>query len=317
MRKNPLKAVDLVELKKITFKPREPLLGPWLHSQDIAMVFAARGIGKTHFALSIAHAVATGSSFLGWSAPSPKRVVYLDGELPGVVMQQRASMHMSGVEPEPGYFRVFTPDLPCMDGQFLPDISTVQGQTDINEMIGVDTDLVIIDNLSAWARTGRENDAESWDQTATWLMSLRRRGIAVLIVHHAGKGGQQRGTSKREDLLDVVIKLSRPGDYTPSSGAVFTVEFSKARNLTGSDLQGLEVTLSGTSDRAEWSYKSVDSSRRHQIIELLKGGHTQSEAAEILGLDKSTVSRHARAAREDGSLTANQALGRPVTGLSF
>ena len=43
-----------------------------------------------------------------------------------------------------------------------------------------------------------------------WLLSLRRRGKGALLIHHAGKGGQQRGTSRREDVLDTVIALRGP-----------------------------------------------------------------------------------------------------------
>ena len=38
----------------------------------------------------------------------------------------------------------------------------------------------------------------------------RRRGMAVLLIHHAGKSGDQRGTSAREDIMDTVISLRRP-----------------------------------------------------------------------------------------------------------
>jgi putative DNA primase/helicase len=45
---------------------------------------------------------------------------------------------------------------------------------------------------------GRENEAESWSPVADWVLHLRRRGIAVILIHHGGKNGQQRGTSKRK-----------------------------------------------------------------------------------------------------------------------
>ena len=67
-----------------------------------------------------------------------------------------------------------------------------------------------------------------------WLLSLRRRGVSVLFIHHAGKGGQQRGTSRREDILDTVIALRRPHDYSPKEGARFEVHLEKARGLYGS-----------------------------------------------------------------------------------
>ena len=95
---------------------------------------------------------------------------------------------MTTPEPESDFFRIFTPDL-LPDGVALPDLSTASGQDLINQMIEPYTALIIIDNLSAWCRTGRENEAESWHPVADWILELRRRGLAVLMIHHAGKGG--------------------------------------------------------------------------------------------------------------------------------
>ncbi len=295
----PLAALDLRDLAAHQFKQREPLLTPWLHSQDLAMIFAGRGIGKTHLAMAISYAVATGGIFAKWSAPRPAKVLYLDGELPGAVLQARLAMHLPDVEPQPGYFRAFTPDL-LPEGVALPDLSTLQGQHTINLMIEDDTELVVIDNLSAWCRTGRENEAESWHPVATWILQLRRRGLAVLLIHHAGKGGQQRGTSKREDLLDVVIGLSRPADYEPSQGAVFVLEFTKARNLAGDDAQSLELQLAGDETRAVWQCRTVEASTFDRVVALANEGLSQAEIATELDLNKSNVSRHIRKAKDLG-----------------
>lgn len=296
----PLRAVDAHELAAMHFKPRESILDPWLHSQDLAMVFAPRGVGKTHFAISVAFAVATGGQFTRWSAPVPRKVLYLDGELPGGVMQRRLLMHCPDVEPQQGYLRVFTPDL-LHDGRALPDLSTYEGQAAIDDMIE-DAAVVIVDNLSAWARSGRENEAESWLPVADWILALRRRGVAVILIHHAGKGGQQRGTSKREDLLDVVIGLSRPKDYDPSQGAVFVAEFTKARNLTGTDAESLELQLGGDDDRATWTWRTVESSTYDRVVALTKEGLKPAEICAELDVNKSTVSRHLRKARDLGDL---------------
>jgi putative DNA primase/helicase len=296
----PIEAVDAHTLAAMTFKPRDVILDPWLHTQDLCMVFAARGIGKTHFAMSVAYAVATGGTFAKWSAPKPKKVLYLDGELPGGVMQQRLLMHCPDNEPEPGFLRVFTPDL-LPEGRLMPDVSTLEGQGAIDHMIQ-DAEVVFVDNLSCWARSGRENEAESWLPIADWILSLRRRGITVVMVHHAGKGGQQRGTSKREDLLDVVIGLSRPKDYEPTQGAVFVSEFTKSRGLTGEAVESLELQLGGTDDRAVWTYRTVEASTYDRVVALAKEGLIQSEIANELELNKSSVSRHMRRARELGDV---------------
>lgn len=297
-----LTALDLRDLAQRHFKRRDPLLQPWLCSQDLAMVFAGRGIGKTHFSLAISFAVATGGTFGKWTAPAPAKVLYLDGELAGAVFQQRLAMHLPDVEPAPGYFKAFTPDL-LPDGVPMPDLSTPEGQAVIDDMLEPDTALVVIDNLSAWCRSGRENEAESWHPIATWILQLRRRGMAVLLVHHAGKGGQQRGTSKREDLLDVVIGLSRPKDYEAKQGAVFVCEFTKARNLSGEDADSLEFELGGDDDRAVWKFSTVEASTFERVVALASEGLSQSEIATELDLNKSNVSRHMRKARELGLVT--------------
>jgi putative DNA primase/helicase len=79
----------------------------------------------------------------------------------------------------------------------------------------MELELVILDNLSTLT-TGRENEAESWLPVQQWALSLRRRGISVLLDHHAGRNGEQREASKREDVLDTMLTLRHPADYLTS-----------------------------------------------------------------------------------------------------
>jgi hypothetical protein len=58
-------------------------------------------------------------------------------------------------------------------------------------------------------------------------------GYAVLLVHHTGKSGDQRGASRREDLLDTSIKLVKPENGSGGvDGAEFEVHFTKTRGET-------------------------------------------------------------------------------------
>ena len=54
----------------------------------------------------------------------------------------------------------------------------------------------------------------------------------MVLVHHAGKGGDQRGTSGREDMLDTVIRLDRVHGAS-NDGAKFIVRFTKCRGAYG------------------------------------------------------------------------------------
>jgi hypothetical protein len=103
------------------------------------------------------------------------------------------------------------------------------------DVAAADADMLILDNLSTLAGGIRENEADDWEGVQRWLLAQRRAGRLVLIVHHAGKGGQQRGTSRREDVMDTVIALRRPAEYTPAQGARVEIHLEKARGIVGAD----------------------------------------------------------------------------------
>ena len=134
----------------------------------------------------------------------------------------------------------------------MPDLSTKEGRSSLEGWIH-DSDLIIIDNESTLFRSGVENEAESWRPVQDWALELRRRGKSVLFIHHAGKGGQQRGTSKREDTLDTVILLKHPQGYCSDQGAHFEVNFEKTRHFAGEDAAPFRVHLSEQEDGL-WSW---------------------------------------------------------------
>jgi RecA-family ATPase len=65
------------------------LLSPILPERSLAMLYAPRGVGKSWLGLSMGLAVAAGESLLRWSAPRPRNVLYIDGEMPLVSLQER------------------------------------------------------------------------------------------------------------------------------------------------------------------------------------------------------------------------------------
>jgi RecA-family ATPase len=183
------------------FPPRALLLSPWLPEKGLTMIAAPRGLGKTHLALNVAFAVASGCAFLRWQAPGPRAVLYVDGEMPAVALQERLARIVREAPASDG-----APDrlsmLAADDCEFgLPDLATAEGQAALRPVLEP-YDLIVFDNLSTLCRSGRENEAESWAAMQAFLLELRRAGKSVLLIHHTGKGGAQRGTSKREDVLD-------------------------------------------------------------------------------------------------------------------
>src|SRR5262249_8097698 len=69
-RKKP-KNPDIDSRLKLQLPPREHLLEPILPAKGLAMVYAPRGIGKTHVALGIAYACASGGTLSDGEPRSP------------------------------------------------------------------------------------------------------------------------------------------------------------------------------------------------------------------------------------------------------
>ncbi len=292
--------VDAAGLLGAKFPPRLRLLSPWLQSQSLSMIYGPRGLGKTHVALGVAYALASGGEFLGWNAPTNSRVLYLDGEMPGADLQQRLTRVVSGAGglAAPGFLQFMTPDL--QPNGIMPNLYAHEGQQAVADA-AANSQVIIVDNLSCLVRGGRENESESWQPVADWALRMRAAGKSVVFIHHAGKGGQQRGTSKREDLLDTVISLRRPADYVPDQGARFEVHFEKARALYGEDVTAFEASLQmGPDGTQAWATQAVADVSEGQMIEMAVLGLSTREIGSELGMSHSTVVRGLNKAKEEG-----------------
>ena len=295
-----LRPLDLHEFLQLAIKPREMLLDPILPEKGLAMLYASRGTGKTHVALGIGFAVATGTKFLKWSAPKPRRVLLIDGEMPAAALQERlASIVASApeVELDPRNIRILAGDLIAAGG--IGNLASTEVQAEIDRWLdGVD--LLVLDNLSSLTAVIRDNDAESWGPIQEWLLKLRRRGISVLIVHHAGKGGQQRGTSRREDVLDTSISLRHPADYSPVEGARFEIHLEKARGVHGEAAKPFEAKFDVRDGKAMWTTRELEDANRARVQALLDDGLSVREIADETGIPKSTVHRIKKAIEATG-----------------
>lgn len=284
----PLTVVPLSRFLTTVLQPRGNLLAPIIQEQSVNMLYAWRGVGKTMIAIHMACAMASGGSFHTWKAPKPVKVLYLDGEMPAAEMQKRFKEVIgSGLYPNAvDNIQIVTPDLNISGG--MPNLSTENGQGRVMELVA-DADIVIVDNISTLSYGGKENEAESWEPLQAWALKVRAMGKAVLFVHHANKSGGQRGTSKKEDIMDTVIRLDHPADYDPAEGARFNVTYDKCRNISGADTDGFEAHLTAQG----WTFKSLADVRLQQVHELkrLDPNITIREISETVGIPRSTVHR--------------------------
>ncbi len=282
----PLIVTDLYDLIAANLKDPEPIIAPILFEADLLMIYGWRGCGKTWFSLGLSYAIASGGNFLTWHCKKPRKVLILDGEMRAARLKKRLSLIIAGAEAEaqPGMLRLLTRDM-CADTVEWPDLGRAEGREALVSLIEKEApEVIVIDNLSAWIRSGKgENDEESWRECASFLLQQRARGRAVVLIHHAGKGGQQRGTSRREDILDTVVALKRPDDYDPGDGMRCELLFEKARNLDGNEVTTLAIEFSTKSGKAVFTSSEIKADVISQVHDMIKEGASRGEISKAQG----------------------------------
>lgn len=306
-------AINIGEFISMDLPDRPIILAPWLRKSSLVMVFAERGIGKTWFALSIALSLTTKSPIGKWDVKNPVGVLYIDGEMPADEMQERIKLLLPALPSPISKLKILSSDL--LHQKNLPSVnisrpewrrhiaSALSGQNEIG--------VLLLDNISCLCPGLDENDKEAWDAINQWFLELRFLGITVIFLHHAGKSGRQRGTSGREDALDIVINLSAPPRYLPTDGAKFIVSFEKARGVCGDRLSPLTFCISENTDgHLIWMTNvSTASSKKEIIISLLGNGIEPSEIINLVGCSKQNISKHKTWAIENGYLSSDSKSG--------
>lgn len=293
---------------------REYIIEPFLPAASLIMIYAERGLGKTWFALSLAIAITKGEGFLAYAVQRRRRVLYIDGEMRLGDIQDR----IRHLEPAP------PPELLILPSEMLFQQGRPINLHDLEDQAAVDRaiatlteremapEVVVVDNLSSLSGGVDENDNSQLDQLLRWLLSLRHRGIAVVLIHHAGKSGKQRGASRREDLLDTSIVLERPDDEetTPHQGAHFIVRFVKNRHPKPVP-DVLELRLTEHHGALYWQFNEpMKIDRATEILRAIweMKPETQKELGEKVDLTKGAISQHCKTLRKAGYLTEGPTL---------
>jgi AAA domain/Homeodomain-like domain len=270
------------ELATVELPKSETILDPILATKSLALLYGPRGLGKTFVALGIARAAARGESFLGWRATRPHRVLYVDGEMAAIEMRQR--LLRFGPLPE-------TLDFILADLNRGPMLDLAHGDSQVRLMRSWGMpELVVLDNLASLAGL-RGGDPDRWHELQRFLMLRRQFGRAMLLVHHANKKGLQRGTGRREDLVDLVMAMRRPAGWIPTHGTRFEIHFEKARALHGEAVEPLAVRLGEQGADWRWHWERLHDPLRRRAAALFAEGRSLSQAAALLGVSRSTAYR--------------------------
>lgn len=290
---------DLLALKI----PERPRHLPWLPEGGNVMVYGPRGVGKTFLQLALAVALTTGRGLLKWDVPAPVGVLYVDGEMQLDELRKRATdlMHSQPIAPlefltsQLVYQRCGGRDLVLTSESMRQEVVKILDASPAFRVL-------ILDNISCLFSGINEDSKQDWEPINAWLIRLRHRGLATVLVHHAGKGGQQRGTSGREDSLDTVIHLTTPTGMDAREGCHFELNFTKCRSITGEEVAPLDVRLQTVNGSLQWAWQPLEVSTLDRARRLfLEGVSSPTELAEELGINKGHASRILKKLRAEGA----------------
>lgn len=289
-------------LAQLSVPTREPIMGSWFKQGDLGFIFGARGLGKTWLALHIGRQIAEGGVVGDWKVHQPRRVLYVDGEMPLDGIRGRDAALSTA--PTEHMFYLHHEALFHLTGKVL-NLTNPSVQAALLEKCQQEKmEVLILDNLSCLFSGIKENDADAWEQVLPWLLDLRRNRIAVVFIAHAGRNGLMRGTSRREDAAFWIIQLAEAKDEGEiQNGAKFVARFVKNRNATEADCPPLEwhfnLPQGETSARVSWKKMSTPQLFRQWIEDGLTRA---TEIAEEMGITKGQASKLAKKAMLAGWL---------------
>lgn len=217
--------------------PEVNMVLPWLQEAGLAMISADAGIGKTRFTLALMHALSCGQSFLGWDCFEARTVLYIDGEMGKQHMRDR--LRPLGKSDK---LLCFSYDMVTTG---FPNVCTVAGQNIIERVIkrlNIPSDAVIVlDSLKTLSELSISKST-AYAVFHTWILSLKKRGHTVIMIHHNNKDGVQDGSNDKRVAINTEISLRMPVGYKPTKDETrFTMKFEKVRESYGYDFSESEI----------------------------------------------------------------------------
>lgn len=195
------------------------LVKGWLAPKSLAVVYGPANVGKTFFAIDIAHAVSRGKPW-GGCRVSAAQVLYVTLEGGAGFERRVAALDQPNfwILPEPMSF---------MEARHEPTW-LAEAVLQLAQEAG-DFGLIVIDTLARAITPGDENSAQDMGKVVKSAELLKERtGACVMLIHHTGKNAAQgaRGHSSLRAAIDTEIEITKE-----EGGDVIEAKATKQRDM--------------------------------------------------------------------------------------
>lgn len=207
----PKKGFSLTRVGELSYKEPVYLIGDFVETECLAMLFGDPGCGKSFIAVDAALSVATGTAFHGRKVLTGP-VVYLAGEGHNGLMRRIEAWskeHQVDITECPLF-------LSRSAAQFLNDVlvrEVAEAVERIKEKFGPPR-LIVVDTVARSFGGGDENSTPDMTKFVAALDAFRERyGCTILLVHHTGHSDKNRarGNMALKGALDAEYRVEKTG----------------------------------------------------------------------------------------------------------
>lgn len=295
-------------LKDVVLPEKKKIMGPFTEEQN-SLCASDPGVGKTWLFDSIVDNVSRKLPFGPFKCDNSVSIIYVDAEMSAIDVQSRFRLLSIGKPSRQSPLYIYSDAYAAQFGIRRASLVDEEWREFLKKhCLEHHIKWVILDNISSLTPGLDENSREAWSEINEWLLTMRFAGVSTTLIHHLGKSGTQRGTSSRQDNIDLSIILRRPARYNPTQGVKFIMSFVKSR-IPSCDLNLLEdriyqmITLEDGS--LEWSFEKPAVDLKKQTLSFLSEGLQNVDIAAELGISTSYVSRIRKALIAEAFITKN------------
>ena len=203
---------------------RKWLLGGLIPAATTILVYADGGVGKTKFMYDLMYSLAVGENWNKFPVTSPgRRVLLYQGDESKYDMLQ--ALNQRGFTPE-------SEGRKQLQVRFGWNVDAMPILTqDIEEF---DPDIIVIDSLTFVNRFSiyDENQVEYSRPVLELNQIAALYGKTIVLIHHANRNGQARGSTAIRNAVSEVLKLERDTSATANpQEKILTIEKSRARRF--------------------------------------------------------------------------------------
>lgn len=208
---NPLCIRSFGEIDHASGDDKDFIIKDLIGRGETCLMIGEYGAGKTGITKLIAHHCANGKTWGNrFLITRPVKVYYIDTEIPRKKFDDWDRKVINGCMLNEQKFKDNFISTCCREMASPFDLS----DPDIRDMITAQCKhkgigFLAVDNQGGASQPGFERSDKGWRGQFEWFRELNKLGISVLLVHHTNKDGEQRGTLKISDDVDLVIKLKK------------------------------------------------------------------------------------------------------------